>query len=250
MLQRKLQHLAFTVAVSAIATAGLTLAGTKPVLAEFQIQEAGIEKGEVEIEYRGAYHWGVPEATEENENANDLVQSHDLELQMGISDWWIIQPLLGFDQGLHELIGRQVQSRSRPNSQLIKREGNGIAVSFQLAMSWAQRHKHLDDGEQRVRVRAHHRVRSRQVPADHEHAFSQQMGDFAETRKASASNMAGAANTTSPSIGAWASRCSARSRICQIPGPSTIRITVSVRPCSGSPAAVTRRGGGRRRRGR
>ena len=71
MLQRKLQHLAFTVAVSAIATAGLTLAGTKPVLAEFQIEEAGIEKGEVEIEYRGAYHWGVP-----NENANDLVQSH------------------------------------------------------------------------------------------------------------------------------------------------------------------------------
>ena len=60
MLQRKLQHLAFTVAVSAIATAGLTLAGTKPVLAEFEIQEAGIEKGEVELEYRGAYHWGLP----------------------------------------------------------------------------------------------------------------------------------------------------------------------------------------------
>jgi len=72
MLQRKLQHLAFTVAVSAIATAGLTLAGTKPVLAEFQIQEAEIEKGEVELEYRGAYHWGVPQVTGTNENANDL----------------------------------------------------------------------------------------------------------------------------------------------------------------------------------
>ena len=78
-------------AVSAIATAGLTLAGTKPVLAEFQIQEAGIEKGEVELEYRGAYHWGVPQVTDTNENANDLVQSHELEFSMGINDWWLIQ---------------------------------------------------------------------------------------------------------------------------------------------------------------
>ena len=36
--------------------------GLKPALAEFEIQEAGIEKGEVELEYRGAYHWGFPEA--------------------------------------------------------------------------------------------------------------------------------------------------------------------------------------------
>ena len=67
MLQRKLQHLACTAAVSAIATAGLTLAGTKPVLAEFEIQEAGIEKGEVELEYRGAYHWGLPQVEEDEE---------------------------------------------------------------------------------------------------------------------------------------------------------------------------------------
>jgi hypothetical protein len=34
----------------------------EPALAEFRIQEAGIEKGQVEFESRGAYHWGVPEA--------------------------------------------------------------------------------------------------------------------------------------------------------------------------------------------
>ena len=84
MLQRKLQHLACTVAVSAIATAGLTLAGTKQVLAEFEIQEAGIEKGEVELEYRGAYHWGLPQAEEDEEVP--LPQSHDFEIQMGITD--------------------------------------------------------------------------------------------------------------------------------------------------------------------
>ena len=147
MLQRKLQHLAFTAAVSAIAMAGLTLAGTKPVLAEFQIQEAGIEKGEVEIEYRGAYHWGVPEATDQNENANDLVQSHELELQMGISDWWLIQVTGGFDRALHEnLQGSSVEIETE--FAIIKREGNGIAVSFQLGYEQAiNSHKHLDDGE-------------------------------------------------------------------------------------------------------
>jgi len=90
MLQRKLQHLAFTVAVFAIATAGLSLAGTKPVLAEFQIQEATIEQG-VELEYRGAYHWGVPKAAGGNQEedaatfepaeVNDTRQSHELEFQ-------------------------------------------------------------------------------------------------------------------------------------------------------------------------
>jgi hypothetical protein len=60
----------------------------KPALAEFQIQEATIEKGETEFEYRGAYHWGVPEATESNENANDLVQSHEFELQYSFTNWF------------------------------------------------------------------------------------------------------------------------------------------------------------------
>ena len=62
---------------------GLLLLATEPAFAEFQIQEAGIEKGEVELEYRGAYHWGVPQVTDTNENANDLVQSHEFEFQMG-----------------------------------------------------------------------------------------------------------------------------------------------------------------------
>src|SRR5215470_4206760 len=134
-------------AVLAMAAAGLTLGGTKPVLAEFQIQEADIEKGEVEIEYRGAYHWGVPETTEENENANGLVQSHEIELQMGISDWWLIQVTGGFDQPLHEnLQGSSVEIETE--FAMIKRHGDGIALSFQLGYEQAiNNHKHLDDGE-------------------------------------------------------------------------------------------------------
>ena len=74
----------------------------KPALAEFQIQEASIEKGETELEYRGAYHWGVPEATDTNPNANDLVQSHEFELQYSPTNWWLLQLTLGTEQPLHE----------------------------------------------------------------------------------------------------------------------------------------------------
>jgi hypothetical protein len=66
-------------------------------LAEFQIKEADIEKGEVELEYDGAYHWGVPKATEDNENANDFVQSHELEFQTGGTDWWLLSVTAGCD---------------------------------------------------------------------------------------------------------------------------------------------------------
>ena len=132
-------------AVSAVAAAGLTLANTKPALAEFEIQEADIEKGEVELEYRGAYHWGVPKATDENENANDLVQSHELELQMGINDWFLIQVTSGFDQPL----GENLQASSveiETEFAMIKREGDGVALSFQLGYEQAiNDHKHLND---------------------------------------------------------------------------------------------------------
>jgi hypothetical protein len=59
MLRLKLQRLASTVAVSSLMAAGLTLVGAKPVRAEFKSQEAEFEKGEVEMEYRGAYLGGA-----------------------------------------------------------------------------------------------------------------------------------------------------------------------------------------------
>ena len=102
----------------------------RPALAEFQIQEASIEKGETEFEYRGAYHWGLPEATEENENANDLVQSHEFELQYSFTNWWLLQVTVGLEQPLHEdLEASSVEFE--PEFALIKRKGDGIALSFQ-----------------------------------------------------------------------------------------------------------------------
>src|SRR5262245_3967676 len=74
--------------VAMLAAAAILL--PQAALAEFDIQEASIEKGEIELEYRVPYHWGAPEATEENENANDLVQSHEFELQYSFTNWLLV----------------------------------------------------------------------------------------------------------------------------------------------------------------
>ena len=48
----------------ALAFASL-IAGNRAALAEFEIQESGVEKGEVELEYRGAVHDGFPRTERE-----------------------------------------------------------------------------------------------------------------------------------------------------------------------------------------
>ena len=174
MLQRKLQHLAFTVAVSAIATAGLTLAGTKPVLAEFEIQEAGIEKGEVELEYRGAYHWGLPQAEEDEEVP--LRQSHDFEMQMGITDWWMISTTLGTT--VPAGFNWQVDSvELETQFQLIKRHGNGIALSFATGYGWATQ----ADTANEVEFGPIMEFAAGKFLLTTNTFFSRQMGEFAET---------------------------------------------------------------------
>jgi len=174
MLQRKLQHLAFTVAVSAIATAGLTLAGTKQVLAEFEIQEAGIEKGEVELEYRGAYHWGLPQAEEDEEVP--LRQSHDFEIQMGITDWWMISTTLGtiVPEGSSWLAeGVELETQF----QLLKRHGNGIALSFATGYGWAAQ----PDTANEVEFGPIMEFAAGKFLLTTNTFFSRQMGEFAET---------------------------------------------------------------------
>jgi hypothetical protein len=81
----------------------------------------------------------VPETTEENENANGLVQSHEIELQMGISDWWLIQVTGGFDQPLHENL-QESSIEIETEFAMIKRRGDGIALSFQAGYEQAINH--------------------------------------------------------------------------------------------------------------
>jgi hypothetical protein len=87
-----------------------------------------------DIEYRGAYHWGVPQVTDTNPNANDRVQSHELEFSMGISDWWLLTATAGFEQPL----GEDMQSSAveiETEFALLKRHGDGIALSRRIEAS-------------------------------------------------------------------------------------------------------------------
>jgi hypothetical protein len=59
-----------------------------PAHAEFEIQEATIEQGEIQIQYSGAEHWGLA-----GPEYDPLRQSHELELQMGITDYWLLSVL-------------------------------------------------------------------------------------------------------------------------------------------------------------
>jgi hypothetical protein len=58
--------------------------------AEYEIPEVDAEKGAIEAEYRGASHWGLPRANEEDD-LDLLRQSHEVEFQYGLTDWWMLR---------------------------------------------------------------------------------------------------------------------------------------------------------------
>jgi hypothetical protein len=88
---------AFVVAVLAgLIPAIVGLTGTS-AHAEFEIPEVDAEKGALEAEYRGASHWGLPPRDEDDES--DLLrQSHELELQYGLTDWWMLRLTPNFEE--------------------------------------------------------------------------------------------------------------------------------------------------------
>jgi len=156
---RNAQRLALTAAVSALAAAGLTISTTPSALAEFEIQESQVEKGEVEIEYRGAVHWGFPRAErdeaeegeeggalEAEEEGEFLRQSHDIELQWSVTDRWMFSTALSADEPLDKDF--DVSSvEAELQYELIEREGNGLGLAFLGAYGFATRSGEADEIE-------------------------------------------------------------------------------------------------------
>ena len=154
---RKAQHLVLTAALSALAALGLTVGTSKPALAEFEIQESNVEKGEVELEYRGAVHWGFPkgerEAAEDDDGALDeeeegefLRQSHDFEVEYGITERFLFAVTLGTDQPLDAnfaLSSVEIELQY----ELLERKGNGLGLAFQGAYGFATRGGEADEIE-------------------------------------------------------------------------------------------------------
>jgi hypothetical protein len=113
------------------AAVGLLLWNVKPAKAEFEIQEATIEQGSIEFEYRGALHWDLPDAS-----FDPLRQSHELEFQMGVTDWWMLSVAPGLEQPLGENL-KMTSLEVQTQVQVLKRKGDGLALAVQAGYQQA-----------------------------------------------------------------------------------------------------------------
>jgi hypothetical protein len=155
---RYAQCLGLTAAIPALAALGLTFGATKPALAEFEIQESQVEKGEVELEYRGAVHWGFPkgekgeaaagedEGALEEEDEGPLRQSHDFEVQWGITERFMFSAGFTADQPLDEDFNVSAVE-FEAEYELIERKGNGIGLSLDTSYGIATRGGEADEIE-------------------------------------------------------------------------------------------------------
>jgi len=77
--------------------AAFALLSATHAYAEFEIPEVDAEKGAFEAEYRGASHWGLPPRDDDDESEL-LRQSHELELQYGLTNWWMLRLTPNFEE--------------------------------------------------------------------------------------------------------------------------------------------------------
>jgi hypothetical protein len=105
-----------------------------PAFAEFEIQESTIDPGEIQLQYRGAWHSGLPKGETgpvlpDDEEA-PLRQSHEFELQMSVTSHWLLALTHGFDEpvdGEFRLSTIEFESQI----ELITLEGNGLGFAIQ-----------------------------------------------------------------------------------------------------------------------
>lgn len=102
-------------------------AGLRPAHAEFEVQESTIDPGEIQMQYRGAAHIGLPAA---NGGEQPLDQSHEFELQVSPTSHWLFAFTQGYEQprfGAYELTAISLESQV----EIITLKGDGIGFAVQ-----------------------------------------------------------------------------------------------------------------------
>jgi hypothetical protein len=143
-----MRYLALTAAAFTLTTAGLAVGTVTPARAEFEIQEAGVEKGAKELEYRGAVHWGISmsnatEGDQADEGGGDeeegpLRQSHDLEFEYGLTDRWLFSTTISADEPVDQDFNLSSVELGL-QYEFMKRRGDGIAMAIQTEYGFATR---------------------------------------------------------------------------------------------------------------
>lgn len=119
------------------AATAIVVLSVGPVCAEFEIQESTIDAGETQLQYRGAWHTGLP-ARENVAGINllpdmeeaPLRQSHDLEVQYSPTSYWLVALTHVLDEpvdGDFKLTAIEVETQF----ELITRDGDGLGLSVQ-----------------------------------------------------------------------------------------------------------------------
>jgi len=116
----------------------LVVAGSmRPALAEFEIQESTIDPGETQLQYRGAWHRGLPasgaiEGIDLSTDPGDapLKQSQDFEIQYSPTTFWLVALTHVFDEPAGEHF-RLNSIEFESQFELITREGDGLGLAVQ-----------------------------------------------------------------------------------------------------------------------
>jgi hypothetical protein len=149
-------HLTLTAAVSALVASGITIGTVKPALAEFEIEESTVEKGEAEFEYRGAVHWGFPETEKEDagqeeeateEEEGPLRQSHDFELEYGITERWLFSTTLTADEPLDQDFALSAVELELHYELIEIKDNKGVGLAFLGSYGFATRGGEADEIE-------------------------------------------------------------------------------------------------------
>lgn len=164
--------LARVAALTGFAIAGMTFVTVKPALAEFEIQEPSVEKGEVEAEYRGAVHFGIKKGEENNggggaghgdddddddegvvgalddDEEAPVRQSHDFEIEYGVTERFKLSATLGTDEPITDAYGVSSVEIEAMYELIEREEGeDGWALAFAAGYGFATRGDEADEIE-------------------------------------------------------------------------------------------------------
>ncbi|MEX2166911.1 MAG: hypothetical protein WD852_07805 [Methyloceanibacter sp.] len=133
-LQRSAKRRVWALLWAGAAVFVLVLAGVRPVSAEFEIQESTIDPGEIQLQYRGAWHSGLP--TGEigpilpDDEIAPLRQSHEFELQFSVTSHWLVALTHAFDEPIDDDFSlTAIEAESQV--ELITLVGNGLGLAVQ-----------------------------------------------------------------------------------------------------------------------
>lgn len=123
-----------------ILAAGAFLIGASPARAQFEVEEPEAEKGELEFEYQGDYHWGNPRRRVDASNPSEIIadenevlrQRHVFGLGFGLTDYLRLTVEAEFEQERFDEIDDVASANAFDDLNATEIQFEGVAVLVPL----------------------------------------------------------------------------------------------------------------------